>query len=288
MKWLVGLLLLIVVLGLIGTFLVPPPAPPTTPGPTSSATTGASRESTGSRNITTNGLEALGLPTCRGRPLQVVHKQHFTIGYDNERREPAWVSYMLGGPIAFHGKEHRPGTFADDAEVTNPAHHTDYTNSGFDRGHLCPAYAEFSRFGPDAMKETFVTSNIIPQVHGLNAGRWEDLETMIAGREHEGDGWAARFSQVLVMDGPVYGTGAGTITGGEPVPMSCFMIIERQEGSGWMALAVEMPNRASTALLASFLVSIRQIEQDTGLDFNPSLPPAEQDRLEQSPAGALW
>src|SRR4051812_12651858 len=50
--------------------------------------------------------DPLGRPRSIGRDLQIVKKPHFTIGFDNARREPAWVSYHLAGPIIFHGKEH--------------------------------------------------------------------------------------------------------------------------------------------------------------------------------------
>ena len=37
------------------------------------------------------------------------------------------------------------------------------------------------------MASTFIMSNVIPQVHSLNAGLWEDLESAIAGRDHHGE-----------------------------------------------------------------------------------------------------
>lgn len=62
--------------------------------------------------------------------------------------------------------------------------HQDYNNSGYDRGHLCPAQ-DRSKSTSD-MKRTFFLSNVCPQLHSVNAGGWkitENIEREIAKRE---------------------------------------------------------------------------------------------------------
>lgn len=54
------------------------------------------------------------------------------------------------------------------------ARHSDYNKTGFDRGHMCPA-ADRS-FQIDAMRRTFATSNICPQVPSVNRGSWKQTE----------------------------------------------------------------------------------------------------------------
>jgi endonuclease G len=232
--------------------------------------------------------DPLGLPISSGRSLQILHKRYFTVGYDNAEKEPAWVSYHLAGPIRYHGHEHRPDKFAIDPEVQNPGFDEDYTGTHYDRGHMCPAYAIFSRGGQEAMLETFITSNIVPQVHGLNAGSWEKLEVLIAGRDKSEDGWAGEFGDVWVTDGPVVTKTSEHLALGEPVPESCFMIVLRRVGSEWKSLAFEMPNQPERKAPAAFLVSIRRVEQDTGLDFDSALPTGEQKTLEEGTADDVW
>lgn len=232
--------------------------------------------------------DPLGRPRSQNNQLQVLQKRHFTIGYDNSRREPVWVSYHLSGPIRFHDAERRPNRFAPDPDVAAPAHHEDYTRSGYDRGHLAPAYAMLSRFGPEGLEETFVTSNIIPQRHALNAGAWEYLEERIAGREGSGGGWADEFGEVWVTDGPIVAHSMETLPGGEPIPTACWMIVLRHRSSRWDSLAFELPNAPVHDSAVKYLVSIRQIESDAGLDFDSALPSDEQDALEAMPAVALW
>ena len=52
--------------------------------------------------------------------------------------------------------------------------HSDFTNSGYQRGHMCPA-ADRSR-STALMWGTFLLSNIAPQVPSLNTGAWKASE----------------------------------------------------------------------------------------------------------------
>lgn len=54
------------------------------------------------------------------------------------------------------------------------ATHEDYVNSGYHRGHLCPA-ADRSA-STDMMKSTFTMSNIAPQLPHVNTGTWKRTE----------------------------------------------------------------------------------------------------------------
>jgi len=261
--------------------------------PSGSAPTGTAAGPTGPENPGPAGatqptkLAPFGLPQST-RPLEILDKTHFAIGYDDDALEPAWVVYALSGPIVEHGHEKRPGRFATDTAVAHPSQHEDYSHSGFDRGHMCPAFAEWSRFGTDGMTATFITSNIIPQVHALNAGRWEDLESCIAGRDGMGDGWAGAYGTVWVIDGPVFAGDARRLPAGEKIPSACYMIILRQDSGAWDDVAVEMPNQDISGDLSDYLVTVRRIEGETGLSFFTALDATARARLEDNKPTALW
>lgn len=50
----------------------------------------------------------------------------------------------------------------------------DYLLSGYDRGHLCPAADRSS--SASLMKQTFVLSNVVPQLPAFNRGPWKHYE----------------------------------------------------------------------------------------------------------------
>ena len=93
----------------------------------------------------------------------------------------------------------RPEGFFTDPRTAARVESADYSESGYDRGHMAPNYAIGTRYGAAAQEETFKMSNVCPQRHRLNAGLWKDLETKIA------DNYTGRYGQVWVIDGPVFG-----------------------------------------------------------------------------------
>ena len=73
---------------------------------------------------------------------------------------------------------------------------SDYTNSGYDRGHMTPA-GDASTLASEG--ETFSMANVVPQVHKLNAGEWEKIETYVRGL-------ATQLGDVYVVTGPAFAT----------------------------------------------------------------------------------
>ena len=51
---------------------------------------------------------------------------------------------------------------------------SDYSRSGYQRGHMVPAADRSSSL--EAMQETFVMTNVCPQLPSLNTGAWKRLE----------------------------------------------------------------------------------------------------------------
>ncbi len=224
-------------------------------------------------------------------PIKVIDYKHFRIGYDEQAKNPAWVAYRLSGPITIHGQEKRPATFATDFQTAAHVSHHDYSSTGFDRGHMCPAYAMFSRYGDAGMKETFVMSNVIPQYHGLNAGEWEQLEVAIAGRDGQSGGWAEKYGPLWVINGPVYDRRPATerLKNGTWVPIACFSIVVRQSDSKWDALAFVMPNKKDVAgPISRYLTTINAIELATHIHLMSGVDTPLNLVIEQQRATEVW
>ena len=266
---------------------------------TNTGTPPADHKDSGPTKVTTQG--SIGVihwrPTARtGLPLKVLDKKWFTIGYDERRKNPAWVTYDLAGPITHPGPEPtRPATFGTDFSTAAHVSHRDYTNSGFDRGHLFPAYAAWSRGGADAFTATFICSNIIPQPHAVNAGIWEELETRVAGRwsarngQAPNGGWAETMGAVTVINGPIYGTNPEHLRSGVTVPSVDFSVVISRTANGCAALAFEIPNLGDPrGPLDRYLVSIKQVEDDAGLDMFAGETAGLRAELEPQRATAVW
>lgn len=99
----------------------------------------------------------------------------YSVIYSPALRIPINVQWTLS--VSDMGSSHREPSwrFQEDERVQMPrATHDDYTHSGYDRGHMVPA-ADRSR-SISSMKQTFVMTNVCPQVPALNRGSWKSLE----------------------------------------------------------------------------------------------------------------
>ena len=90
----------------------------------------------------------------------LMRKPYFALSYNNAKGTPNWVSWCL--KKADLGSAPR-GDFYPDTTLPRgfkQVKPSDYSGSGFDRGHMCPA-ADRNR--PESADATFVMTNIIPQ-----------------------------------------------------------------------------------------------------------------------------
>lgn len=104
----------------------------------------------------------------------LTQRPQYAVMYDRSLGTPAWVAWHLG--LADLGSTPR-GEFAPDTNLPVGYHRVrpdDYTNSGYDRGHLIPSGDRTAiEVDNDA---TFLMTNILPQTPDSNQGVWADLE----------------------------------------------------------------------------------------------------------------
>ncbi len=126
-------------------------------------------------------------------------------------------------------------------------------------------------------------SNIVPQKHALNAGLWKDLELRAA------TNYPARFREIWVMVGPVFGGAPARLRGGVSVPEACWMVMLDEHEGRVRTQAFLFPQDAPPdAAFARYLTSIDRIEQLTGLDLFPDLADAAEAVFEAKVAERVW
>ena len=105
----------------------------------------------------------------------LMNKKFFALSYHHGKGTPNWVSWHL--THEHFGDAPRKRQFDPDNSLPSgltKITHRDYTNSGFDRGHMCP---HSDRDKTTEMSfATFVMTNIVPQSNESNAGAWNQLE----------------------------------------------------------------------------------------------------------------
>lgn len=210
----------------------------------------------------------------------VVRHQYFVLEYAEDDEQARWVAYELTRERLDENWAERPNTFRPDQDVrTESATPRDYSGSGYDKGHLCPA-ADMA-FNEKAIDESFFMSNISPQVPGFNVGIWRELEELTRD-------WARRFKHLYVVTGPVLkGGGLGQIGFSKvTVPASFYKVLYAPDVH--KAIAFVLPNAVSDRPVFDYACTIDDVEKKTGIDFFPRLLKGLDEELEGSLDAAAW
>ncbi|WP_264566484.1 DNA/RNA non-specific endonuclease [Flavobacterium sp. N3904] len=210
---------------------------------------------------------------------QIIDHQFYTLSYSEKYEQAEWVAYRLHiNKKRNHFK--RPFFIEDPKVATGSADWKNYKNSGYDKGHLCPA-GDMS-FDKNAYYDTFFTSNISPQLHEFNDGVWNRLEEKVRY-------WAEKYDGLYVVTGGVLSNSLSTI-GKEKVaiPNYFYKIILNSSNGNYKIIAFLIPNKKSDKSLYSFVVSVDSIEKMTGIDFFPKLEDSIENKLEKTNDYKEW
>lgn len=126
---------------------------------------------------------------------QILSYTQFTLSYNEDHEQADWVAYQLTKDEIQHNMD-RCNCFEDDNAVTSQsAGDSDYISTGFDRGHLSPSAD--NKMSAKANRESFLFSNMSPQLPSFNQGIWADLEDWVRNKVME-------YDTVYVVTGPVF------------------------------------------------------------------------------------
>ena len=224
-----------------------------------------------------------GLPVNHtGEPLLILTNKAYIVGYSEKRHDPLWVAYRFDkAPIKKDYSRHS-GFMVDD-RTSSRVKHADYTNSGFDRGHMAPSYGIAECYGDEAMVETYLMSNIAPQTPSLNQKIWRNLESTIV-REY-----ADEFETVWVITGPIFDSKIERLDSGVEIPDAFFKIVADEKDGGVRMLGFIIPQNAEPGYPPGyFLASIDEIEGQTGLDFFSLLTDELENLIELRKEELVW
>lgn len=202
------------------------------------------------------------------------HRESYTISYNHETKQPNWVAWVLtadetDGPI-----KKKDYNFEDDNDIPDPkGYKSDYYNSGYDRGHLCPAGD--NKWNGDAMRDCYLMTNMCPQTSTLNSGIWNSIEKRCRA-------WAEKYGEIYIVCGPLFiGTKHKTIGKNKVVvPEAFFKVIlclgDEPKAIGYICYNHDQRGKD----MLDFVKTIDEIEETTGYDFFSSLPDSLESKIE--------
>jgi len=189
----------------------------------------------------------------------------FHLAYNEKYEQAAWVAYVLTREEIEGGEIERTDNFRPDTSIlTGSATPGDYRGSGFDRGHLAPAGD--MKWSREAMSQSFLMSNMSPQLPAFNRGIWRRLETEVRN-------WALEKDSLYVITGPLFTAGDSLIgANGVGIPGHYFKVLVDLSPPDHDMIAFLLPHSGSSEELIQFAIPVDSLEQLSGYDFFSQAP----------------
>lgn len=266
----------------------PTPAPTATPIPTPTPTPVPSSSEHLTMGNPSNATVDVNQPFN-----YLMEKPQYALSYHRDNGRPNWVSWHLDP--TWLGSTPRQDDFRNDTTLPAGWYQvlaTDYSGSGFDRGHHCPSADRTITVA--ANSSTFLMTNMMPQAPDNNQGPWASMENYLRTLVTSGN------ELYIIMGGSGQGgTGSnGGITmtvasGHVAVPAQVWKVVLVQpQGTNDVSrvttatrlIAVIMPNTQGirTNTWQQYRVSVDQVEQMTGYDFFSNVPASIQAVIEST------
>ena len=224
----------------------------------------------------------LEIPLYEDAPYKqhIVHKG-FELVFDENTRIPEWTAYELTAEETA-GTAPRGRHYDLDPEVRGiQGDNGDYRNSGWDRGHMVPAGD--MKLDDQMMRESFYFSNICPQNRNLNGGDWKALEELCRI-------YAQKYGKVYIVCGPIIGNNMFGRLGIHQIviPDAFYKVLLVETNSGYEAIGFIMKNEAGHKPLSTYVKTVDEVEEITGLNFFSLLPKKVEKKVEATYNLSVW
>ena len=189
-------------------------------------------------------------------------RRMYVLEHSPSRHTAYWsAEHLIGKQQTMSGKRINAFKADPDLPKDEAAKPSDYTNSGYDRGHMSPVGDMY--VDKKAMLESFYMSNMAPQVPGNNENGWRLLEMFVKElSQARGD--------LYVVTGPVYVGPIKYIGKGKvAVPTHFYKIIVDTNTNAVMSFIVpNIPFEQKD--IPKYIASISEIKRLTDINFFPT------------------
>lgn len=233
------------------------------------------------------------VPECNSSEHDHEYEEgYFELCYEENYEQPMFVSYQLTKEQMNSSNLKRNDNFREDNRIsTGSATLADYKGSGYSRGHLAKR-GDFA-WNKEAQDSTFLMSNMSPQEQNyFNSGIWLKAENAVTDI-------GKKYDYVYVVTGPILDkTNFKTIGSNKvAVPEDFYKIavfVDNEKIVGSFAVIMSQTNKLTSSAKSlnwddkRFIVSIKDIEKRTGIDFFKLLDDDVENYLENYKYGTKF
>ena len=211
-------------------------------------------------------------------------QRNYTILFDTQHRIPYWVAYPMH-PIYLGGAS-RTNAWNYDPKIPQ-IHQPDIVNRSYpdgslDRGHMLASGDRTS--SSSINRTTFYATNMVPQNGTMNGGTWGILEGKVRGWCND-----ARYDTLYVVTGSILPKSGVTYTVDNsnkqiavPKYMYKALLKQHKQTKEWYSIAFKMENKNTGISYLNSVVSVEELEEETGFTFFPNLEGAASVKKQKS------
>ena len=201
--------------------------------------------------------------------------RNYSVLFDKVNRLPYWIAFPMHPMYLKSGN--RTDAWEYDPIIPQefqPVLYSSWTQRDMDRGHMM-ASADRSA-SPEINRTTFYFTNMVPQNQTMNSGNWADLETKVRSWTTE-----VAYDTLYVVTGSILPESPEPITyatdteGNESaIPKYLYKALLKKElvSGEYTSIAFKMENTDNRIPYSESVISVAQLEVETGFEFFPNLP----------------
>jgi endonuclease G len=206
-----------------------------------------------------------------GRATEELCFHVFSVLHSGVTRTPLWsAEHLQAENIAAAQELSRENSFHPESRLPpdQRAELSDYSRSGFDRGHMAPNGDMPDR---DSQRDSFSLANIVPQDGENNRNLWAGIEGAVRRM-------AKREGDLYVVTGPAFLGSDLRKVGNVLVPTHLYKLVyspRQRAGAAWFV--------ENTPDAKANVIPIPELERIIGINLLPALSDAEKERVLELP-----
>ncbi len=151
----------------------------------------------------------------------------------------------------------RSNAFAPDNSIGDSPKPKDYMSSGYDKGHMAPD--DDMRYDLVVEQESFIMTNMTPQLPNFNRGIWKSLEEYSRNTAYANDG-------LIILSGSIYKPLNQRLKGREIIPDAFYKILIDTKNGTTQSFII--PQIYSSKNLQSYIVTVADVTRASGVNFD--------------------
>lgn len=222
----------------------------------------------------------------------------YSLEYVKSKHHSRWVAFRFDGDTRGKNVSRSNEPFADDPNLSSELK---IGSNGFgmdyNRGHLCASADRL--YSSEANTQTFYMTNMSPQLASFNQAYWITLEGLV-----QKLGRNTSFADTLyvvkggtVKDGQTLGSISRQNGTSVSIPKYYFMALLKVKNGTYSSIAFwiehkdygyDYDHQAPLSVIKEQAVTVNYLEEQTGIDFFPNLPDAQEEQIEEQLLPTNW